>query len=242
MAKLPIWIQLANIPLELFTQKGISYIASGLGNPLYMDRITARQQRLAFAKVCVEIDAGMEIPRFLEVELRNGSTVHVQVDIPWIPIKCSHCKIFGHADKACSRKVMKEVATVWVPKKTTKNENHIVEQTRQEKEEREPEPEKSGKENSKNIELGVASSSAPSKSASTNRFEILNTERLLEEETCVESRHEETAMAETRKTMAASAGVAELMNSLKARKKGPIDKGKNKNPKAGATAFGGQSS
>ena len=90
--------------------------------------------------------------------------------------------------------------------------------------------------------LGVASSSAPSKSASTNRFEILNTERPLEEETCVESRHEETAMAETRKTRAASAGVAELMNSLKAKKKGPIDKGKNKNPKAGATAFGGQSS
>ena len=60
-----------------------------------MDRITVKQQRLAFAKVCVEVDAGMEIPRFLEVELRNGSIVQVQVDIPWMPIKCSQCKILG---------------------------------------------------------------------------------------------------------------------------------------------------
>ena len=51
MAKLPLWIHLGNILLELFTQIGISYIASTLGNPLYMDRITVNQQRLAFAKV-----------------------------------------------------------------------------------------------------------------------------------------------------------------------------------------------
>ena len=34
MAKLPLWIHLSNIPLELFTQTGISYIASVVGNPL----------------------------------------------------------------------------------------------------------------------------------------------------------------------------------------------------------------
>ena len=43
MAKLLIWIQLSNVPLELFTQRGISYIASAMENPLYMDRITANQ-------------------------------------------------------------------------------------------------------------------------------------------------------------------------------------------------------
>ena len=41
MARLPIWLHLSNIPLELFTQRGISYIASAVRNPLYMDRITA---------------------------------------------------------------------------------------------------------------------------------------------------------------------------------------------------------
>ena len=75
MAKLPIWVHLRNIPLELFSQRGISYIASGIGNPLYMDKITISQQRLAFAKVCIELEAGMEVPRSIEVELRNGKKV-----------------------------------------------------------------------------------------------------------------------------------------------------------------------
>ena len=36
MAKLPIRVHLGNIPLELFSHKGISYIISVLGNPVYM--------------------------------------------------------------------------------------------------------------------------------------------------------------------------------------------------------------
>ena len=69
MTKLPIWIQMNNVPLELFTQKGISHIASVLGKPLYMDSFTAKQQRLAYAKVCVEVEATMEISSHIEVEL-----------------------------------------------------------------------------------------------------------------------------------------------------------------------------
>ncbi|KAK8695161.1 hypothetical protein V6N13_000334 [Hibiscus sabdariffa] len=50
--KLPIWIHLLNIPLELFTGVGLSYIASALGNSLYMDSVTASKSRLALIKVC----------------------------------------------------------------------------------------------------------------------------------------------------------------------------------------------
>ncbi|PPD72683.1 hypothetical protein GOBAR_DD30417 [Gossypium barbadense] len=37
MDRLPVWIHLKHVPLELFTRGGLSYIASALGNPLYMD-------------------------------------------------------------------------------------------------------------------------------------------------------------------------------------------------------------
>ena len=96
MAKLPIWIQLGNIPLKLFTKRGISYIASALGNLFYMDRINANQQQLAFAKVCVKVEASMDIPQIIEVEIHDGSLVQVYVDIPWLPAKCFQCKIFCH--------------------------------------------------------------------------------------------------------------------------------------------------
>ncbi|MBA0576876.1 hypothetical protein Golob_023956, partial [Gossypium lobatum] len=47
---MPVWIQQSRVPLELFTRKGISYVVSALGKPLYMDGITTSEQHLAFAK------------------------------------------------------------------------------------------------------------------------------------------------------------------------------------------------
>ncbi|MBA0760202.1 hypothetical protein Gotri_022962, partial [Gossypium trilobum] len=61
MDRMPVWIQLSRVPLDLFTRKGISYVVSALGKPLYMDGITTSEQSLAFAKVCVEIVAGFKI-------------------------------------------------------------------------------------------------------------------------------------------------------------------------------------
>ncbi|XVF82903.1 hypothetical protein PTKIN_Ptkin16aG0088300 [Pterospermum kingtungense] len=60
-----IWVNLWNVPLELSSQQGLSYIASVLGVPLYMDRIAAEQEHLAFAKV--------------------------RVKVPWIPLRCLAC-------------------------------------------------------------------------------------------------------------------------------------------------------
>ena len=82
MKKLPIWIHLGNVLLELFTNRGLSYIASTLGNPLYMDRITARQERLIYAKICVEIEASLKIPRTIEIVTGNGSIVSISVEMP----------------------------------------------------------------------------------------------------------------------------------------------------------------
>ncbi|KAK8651553.1 hypothetical protein V6N13_141152 [Hibiscus sabdariffa] len=50
LAKMPVWVQLYNAPLELFSRKGLSYISSALGVPLYMDLITASREHLEFAK------------------------------------------------------------------------------------------------------------------------------------------------------------------------------------------------
>ncbi|KAK8631504.1 hypothetical protein V6N13_028289 [Hibiscus sabdariffa] len=102
LACMPVWIQLFNVPLELFSRRGLSYIASGIGKPLYMDSVTASRERLEFAKVCVEVAAGARIPRVIPVKMNDQSIVAVRVKIPWMPASCSHCKLFGHSDKLCS--------------------------------------------------------------------------------------------------------------------------------------------
>ncbi|KAK5820342.1 hypothetical protein PVK06_025389 [Gossypium arboreum] len=84
MNQIPVWGHLSNIPLELFTSKGLSYIASALGNPLYM-----------YAKVCFEMNANLVVPRFVEVELQDGSVAFIIVEMPWMPHRCLQCNVFG---------------------------------------------------------------------------------------------------------------------------------------------------
>ncbi|KAK8689716.1 hypothetical protein V6N13_088429 [Hibiscus sabdariffa] len=85
LSKMPIWFQLYNVPLELFNQKGLSYISSALGTPLYMDFVTSNLKRLEFAKVCIEVDAAFPF--------------------------CSKCHTYGHFEKACV--VEAPVTKVW---------------------------------------------------------------------------------------------------------------------------------
>ncbi|CAL1359051.1 unnamed protein product [Linum trigynum] len=52
----PVWVRLVGVPVEYMTPRGLSYVASSLGKPLYVDRATASgTHQLAFAKVCVEM-------------------------------------------------------------------------------------------------------------------------------------------------------------------------------------------
>ncbi|XVF87528.1 hypothetical protein PTKIN_Ptkin18bG0127400 [Pterospermum kingtungense] len=49
-SKVPFWVHLKGVPLELFTKKGIGYLTSVLGMPLYMDRFIAEKKRLEYAR------------------------------------------------------------------------------------------------------------------------------------------------------------------------------------------------
>ncbi|KAK8702479.1 hypothetical protein V6N13_020833 [Hibiscus sabdariffa] len=109
-----VWVHLRSMPLELFTSVGLSYRTSALGVPLYMDSITTNRQRLAYAKVCVEMSAGVCVPKVIPVYLKDGSVALVGVEVPWLPPRCSHCCIFGHAENLC--KVGHEPSKVWIPK------------------------------------------------------------------------------------------------------------------------------
>ena len=230
-----------NVPLELFTQKGISYIASMLGKSLYMDSITAKQQRLAYAKVCVEVKATMDIPSTIKVELRNGKSMTVHVEVPWMPVKCSQCGIFGHGDKTCPRKhVGPSTAKIWVPKAQIATEiergneagkEDSREEEKMEAKQMEAEQKKKDKEDK---------SQGSEKAGSLNRYAILYS---MSEETELAAMDmgkqiADDIVVETRKARVAASGVAELMKTLKPRKKAPIDKGKT--GKAGSTASGGQ--
>ncbi|XP_010527291.1 PREDICTED: uncharacterized protein LOC104804647 [Tarenaya hassleriana] len=97
----PIWVNLTNIPAELYSLKGISYIASGISEPLHTDKMRLDPLSVGEAKVKVEVQLGAILPQAIEIEDEQGSVITVNAAYPWIPPKCINCGEFGHKLQSC---------------------------------------------------------------------------------------------------------------------------------------------
>lgn len=96
LQKFPLWVILRGVPLELFTADGLRYIASAIGIPLCLDKATEQRKRVKFARVCVEVAYGDELPDAIQVDIETAGQVEVFVEYTWKPKMCSLCKSFGH--------------------------------------------------------------------------------------------------------------------------------------------------
>ncbi|XP_031263453.1 uncharacterized protein LOC116121651 [Pistacia vera] len=92
----PIWVKFSGVPLEFWTTKGLSYVASAIGKPLYMDNITDVGDRLEYARVCVEIYTSTSFPNSVELGLPNSDCVNIGVEYSWKPRVCPSCRTFRH--------------------------------------------------------------------------------------------------------------------------------------------------
>ncbi|GJV49106.1 TMV resistance protein N-like protein [Tanacetum coccineum] len=71
-SKLPLCVKILNVPMEAWSVKEISALASSLGKPIIMDDMTAKicvkgEGRLSFARVLIEVDVGKELKKEIEV-------------------------------------------------------------------------------------------------------------------------------------------------------------------------------
>ena len=60
----------------------INCIASVIGKPLYMDKATAQQRHLEFAKACVEIIFEEKVPSTKQVDSGRGHPIVINVEVP----------------------------------------------------------------------------------------------------------------------------------------------------------------
>jgi hypothetical protein len=72
LSTIPVWIKLMHFPMEFWTSNCLSHMASGVGKPMYADKITEEQKRLGYACVLVEIDVRLECPKELFISRCNG--------------------------------------------------------------------------------------------------------------------------------------------------------------------------
>ncbi|KAL0294621.1 UNVERIFIED_CONTAM: hypothetical protein Sangu_3214000 [Sesamum angustifolium] len=126
--QIPVWIRLRHLPMEYWTDEGLSTVASGVGTPLYTDGITKDCSRLDFARVCVMLDFNSTLPKHLVVispVLRNGKEDPKRIDVEyeWLPQRCKSCCSLGHVSATCPANVKKNVApplTIFVKKQPPK--------------------------------------------------------------------------------------------------------------------------
>ncbi|KAK4384259.1 hypothetical protein Sango_3079100 [Sesamum angolense] len=122
--QVPVWIRLRHLPVEFWTDDGLSTVASGVGRPLYQGTITRACTRLDFARVCVMLDISSTLPKHLIIMMprEDGTEVpcKVEVEYEWVPPKCKNCMSLGHATSTCpdARKIDKSPVSVYVQKRT----------------------------------------------------------------------------------------------------------------------------
>ncbi|KAL2250077.1 UNVERIFIED_CONTAM: hypothetical protein Sindi_2481400 [Sesamum indicum] len=120
----PIWIKLRHLPVELWTEEGLSTVASGVGRPLYPDAITRACTRLDFARVCVMLDVTSQLLKHIIImtpdEEGGESPCKIEVEYELLPPKCTSYLTLGHSAKECAlnkpSKTIKPLVSVYMPK------------------------------------------------------------------------------------------------------------------------------
>ncbi|KAL1211075.1 hypothetical protein V5N11_018484 [Cardamine amara subsp. amara] len=106
----------------MFSWKGLSFLASSVGEPKRLHQHTELVTKFDEAKVFVEVNLTKELPKtyFLQI---NGKEVCVQYEYPWIPPRCGICRKWGHSTDGC----LANVGRTSSPRKETQVEMVQVE-------------------------------------------------------------------------------------------------------------------
>ncbi|XP_021975503.1 uncharacterized protein LOC110870630 [Helianthus annuus] len=109
----PVWVKLHNVPIAIYSDDGLSLLASKIGEPKRLDGYTADMcsenwGRSSFARALVEINADHELKDRIVVaipKLDEEGYINevINVEYEWKPQRCSICCIFGHNDQTCRK-------------------------------------------------------------------------------------------------------------------------------------------
>lgn len=99
--KVPVWIKLRNLPLELWNSKALSKIVSIVGVSIRTDQQTATKGAISYARVLVEIDVSKTCLHEINIKLPGGKSLKQSLEYENIPDFCSLCNLVGHKTTKC---------------------------------------------------------------------------------------------------------------------------------------------
>lgn len=98
---IPMWVHLKNVPIKLFSWKGLSFVSSPIGEPVRLHSDTSQCLNLEVAKIFMKVDLSSDLPRRMNFNIQ-GEDVLVEYSYPWLPARCKKCEKWGHTAKTCS--------------------------------------------------------------------------------------------------------------------------------------------
>ncbi|GAA0172661.1 hypothetical protein LIER_26443 [Lithospermum erythrorhizon] len=112
----PTWVLLLDVPLSVWSESGLSKIASKVGIPMYTDKVTKEHSKMNYARCLIDVD--VRKPPVLEFGVNmSGRRRYVQkVSYEHYPGYCCDCKAFGHNVFKCPKKPNVDEAPVNPPK------------------------------------------------------------------------------------------------------------------------------
>ncbi|KAK4397817.1 hypothetical protein Sango_1257200 [Sesamum angolense] len=113
--EVPVWIKLRHLPIEYWTDEGLSIVASGIGKPLYPNAITKLCTRLDFARVCVMLHIDSKLPKHIVimVPMDDVTTCPAKRVTPKAPVEVYVKRAVPNSEPLTSSIVpMKESSTV----------------------------------------------------------------------------------------------------------------------------------
>lgn len=97
----PVWIKLPHLDLQFWSPNMLGKIASHVGKPCFVDKLTANKERLAYARVLVELKSGDKILDQVVLKGPNKEEYVQKVVYESRPLQCYKCLRFGHSIRNC---------------------------------------------------------------------------------------------------------------------------------------------
>lgn len=116
----PVWVRIANLPINFYHRTILMGIAEGLGKPIKVDLTTVRVERARFARVCVEVNLKKPLKGTIMV---NGERYYVSYE--GLSNICPVCGVFGHAGSVCPKRVSELVVQQTVAGNVTVSESEV---------------------------------------------------------------------------------------------------------------------
>lgn len=101
---IPMWVVLKHVPRQMFSWKGLGFIASAVGKPTRLHPDTILCKSFEEAKVFIEVDVTKELPKSHHFRSKLGVEADVTFVYHWLPPKCNICTKWGHSGKTCGSK------------------------------------------------------------------------------------------------------------------------------------------